>query len=251
MEKSGWILSLIGVVFAVGCGSAGNGYMNSGYTLEELDAKGVNTQHLFVLTDERAAYNGREFSIDIAVDSLIETFGPDYRIHYGKAHNTGYDHYFWDKIGFVALVSPEKEVMAWSLHWDYLPKVKDYDYDDPEPDLVPTEFFRGKILLNGVPLDNTSDYAAYCENQKVQQQLRRLASKKGIENYAACFYYYHPKTINRYEHFYHKLYLFDYTKFEDHPFFSYRMKITSETGQLHELGMQYDVYTNPDFVDIF
>lgn len=58
-------------------------------------------------------------------------------------------------------------------------------------------------------------------------------------------------SIGRYENFYHKLYLFDYTKFEGCPFFSYRIKITTETRQIHEFGMQYDVYTNPDFADIF
>lgn len=249
------ILAFLLALLSVGCSgqnrAADSGYMGSGYTKEALDTMGVNTQHLFVFTEECATYNGRKFSIDIPIDSLIEVFGPCERVLYGEEHNKGYDHYFWDEIGMVSLVSPEKEVMAWNLHWDYLPKVKEYDYDDPEPELVPAGFFRGGILLNGVPLDNTADYAAYCDNKEVQQQLRRLASKKGIGNYRKCFYYYHPKTICRYENFYHKLYLFDYTKFEERPFFSYRIKITTETRQIHEFGMQYDVYTNPDFVEIF
>ncbi len=39
--------------------------------------------------------------------------------------------------------------------------------------------------------------------------------------------------------------------FEDTPFFSYRVKIATQTGSIHEFGMQYDIYTNPDFTDIF
>ena len=49
----------------------------------------------------------------------------------------------------------------------------------------------------------------------------------------------------------HKLYFFDYSAFEDTPFFSYRVKIATQTGSIHEFGMQYDIYTNPDFTDIF
>ena len=44
---------------------------------------------------------------------------------------------------------------------------------------------------------------------------------------------------------------FDYSAFEDTPFFSYRVKIATQTGSIHEFGMQYDIYTNPDFTDIF
>ena len=78
---------------------------------------GVNTEHLFVFTEERATYNGKVFSIDILIDSLIGVFGPCERIVYGEEYNKGYDHYLWDEIGFVALVSPEKKVMEVSLHW--------------------------------------------------------------------------------------------------------------------------------------
>lgn len=200
---------LLGVFTVARSGAADQGYMGSGYTKEDLDAMGVNTQHLFVFTEERATYNGRTFSIDIPIDSLIEIFGPCERILYGKDYNTGYNRYFWDEIGFTALVSPEKEVMEFNLHWDYLPKEKEYDYDDPDPADVPAKFFKGKILF----VDNGS--------------------------------------VNRYHHSYHKLYFFDYTAFEDNPFFSYRVKIALETGQMHEFGMQYDVYTNPNFINIF
>lgn len=84
-------------------------YMDSGYTKEQLEAMGVNTEHLFVFTEERATYNGKVFSIDILIDSLIGVFGPCERIVYGEEYNKGYDHYLWDEIGFVALVSPEKK----------------------------------------------------------------------------------------------------------------------------------------------
>ncbi|MFQ7048645.1 MAG: hypothetical protein ACLRR1_08120 [Alistipes shahii] len=83
--------------------------MDSGYTKEQLEAMGVNTEHLFVFTEERATYNGKVFSIDILIDSLIGVFGPCERIVYGEEYNKGYDHYLWDEIGFVALVSPEKK----------------------------------------------------------------------------------------------------------------------------------------------
>ncbi|MFV0328047.1 MAG: hypothetical protein ACK5LF_27370 [Bacteroides xylanisolvens] len=256
------ILSSLLVIFVVGCigiGSrevADNGYMNSGYTKKELEAKGVNTKHLFVFTEKCATYNGQVFSIGIPIDSLIKIFGPENRILYGKDGNVGYNNYFWDEIGFVALVSPEKEVMQFNLHWDYVPKEKEYDYDDPDPAEVPVNFFKGKILLNGVPLDNTSDYADYCNNKEVQSQLRKLARKEGIRNYTKCFYNYGVNSgCNRYHSSYHKLYCFDYTMFEIDPLvapcFSYRVKIFTETGQIHEFGMQHDVYTNPDAIDLF
>ena len=114
-------------------------YMDSGYTKEQLEAMGVNTEHLFVFTEERATYNGKVFSIDILIDSLIGVFGPCERIVYGEEYNKGYDHYLWDEIGFVALVSPEKKVMEVSLHWDCLPKVEEYDYNDSDP--VPAKYF--------------------------------------------------------------------------------------------------------------
>ena len=152
--------------------------MDSGYTKEQLEAMGVNTEHLFVFTEERATYNGKVFSIDILIDSLIGVFGPCERIVYGEEYNKGYDHYLWDEIGFVALVSPEKKVMEVSLHWDCLPKVEEYDYNDSDP--VPAKFFKGKMLLNGVPLDNTSDYAAYCNNKEVQERLREKTSVHSV-----------------------------------------------------------------------
>ena len=259
MKIKNIILTFLLGVFTVACsgadGIADQGYMGSGYTKEELDAKGVNTQHLFVFTEHRATYNGRTFSIDIPIDSLIETFGPCERIVYGEGGNTGYNDYFWDEIGFVATVSPEKVVISLSLHWDYLPKEKEkeYDYDDPDPAKVPAKFFKGKILLNGIPLDNTSDYAAYCNNKDIQSQLLELARKNGIRrNFHQCLYHFVDNgSVLRYHHSYHKLYFFDYTTFEDNPFFSYRMKITTETGRMHEFGMQYGVYTNPNSINIF
>lgn len=119
------ILSSLLVIFVVGCIGIGNrevadnGYMNSGYTKKELEAKGVNTEHLFVFTEKCATYNGQVFSIGIPIDSLIKIFGPENRILYGKDGNVGYNNYFWDEIGFVALVSPEKEVMQFNLHWNH------------------------------------------------------------------------------------------------------------------------------------
>lgn len=251
------IFAFLLALFSVGCSgqnrAADSGYMGSGYTKEALDTMGVNTQHLFVFTEECATYNGRKFSIDIPIDSLIEVFGPCERVLYGEDYNTGYDHYFWDEIGMVSLVSPEKVVMEFCLHWDYLPKEKEYDYDDPDPAHVPAKFFKGKILLNGVPLDNTSDYAAYCNNEEIRRQLIELARKNGIRrNYDKCLYHFvNPQSINRYDSSYHKLYCFDYTPFEEDTFFSYRVKIATETLQMHEFGMQYDVYTNPNFIEIF
>lgn len=251
------LLSAVLTLLAVSCGtvsyrkSTGGGYMHSGYSKAALEKMGVNTQHLFVFTEQRATYNGRKFSIKHPVDSLIPVFGPDYRILTGTEHNAGYDHYFWDNIGFVALVSPEREVLEWCLHWEYLPKVAEYDYDDPDPTLVPAEFFKGKILLNGIPLDNTSDYAAYCNDRKVQSRLRKMAQEYGIENYAVCLYYYQPMTINRYQHTYHDLYLFDYSEFGAQTRFSYRMKIATKTGKMHEMGMQYGIYKNPDAIELF
>ncbi|WP_290540273.1 hypothetical protein [Alistipes sp.] len=236
-----------------GCSPATrSSYMDSGYTKEQLEAMGVNTEHLFVFTEERATYNGRSFSIDIPVDSLIGVFGPCERILYGDEYNKGYDHYLWDEIGFAALVSPEKTVMELSLHWDYMPKEEEYDYDDTDP--VPAKFFKGKMLLNGVPLDNTSDYAAYCNNKDVQERLLEMARQKGIvRNFHKVLYPYHANqgSLHRYEYWNHKLYFFDYTAFEDDTFFSYKVKTATRTGRMHEFRMQYDVYTNPNFTDIF
>lgn len=246
------LLSGLAALLAVGCGvTSRSGYLDSGYTLEELREAGVNTQHLFVLSDRQATYNGKRFSIKHPIDSLIRTFGADYRILPGTEHNAGYDHYFWDEIGFVALISPEREVLKWSLHWEYLPRVEEYDYDDPDPALVPAKFFEGKILLNGIPVDNSTDYAAYCENRKVRDQLRAWAAECDIENYRACLYYYDPKTVMRYQHEYHKLYLFDYSEFAEPTFFSYRLKVATQTRCLHEIAMQYDNYINPDTIQIF
>lgn len=110
--------------------------------------------------------------------------------------------------------------MEFNLHWDYLPKEKEYDYDDPDPADVPAKFFKGKILLNGIPLDNTSDYADYCNNKEIQSLLLELARKKGIKrNFHQCLYHFVDNgSINRYHHSYHKLYFFDYTTFENNPF---------------------------------
>lgn len=245
----------MGCLFCIvlfGCSHATErSYMDSGYTKEQLEAMGVNTEHLFVFTEERATYNGKVFSIDILIDSLIGVFGPCERIVYGEEYNKGYDHYLWDEIGFVALVSPEKKVMEVSLHWDCLPKVEEYDYNDSDP--VPAKFFKGKMLLNGVPLDNTSDYAAYCNNKEVQERLREMARQNGIvKNFDKILYHYADNgSVLRYQFWTHKLYFFDYSAFEDTPFFSYRVKIATQTGSIHEFGMQYDIYTNPDFTDIF
>lgn len=88
------------VIFVVGCIGIGNrevadnGYMNSGYTKKELEAKGVNTEHLFVFTEKCATYNGQVFSIGIPIDSLIKIFGPENRILYGKDGNVGYNQLF-------------------------------------------------------------------------------------------------------------------------------------------------------------
>ena len=105
------ILSSLLVIFVVGCIGIGNrevadnGYMNSGYTKKELEAKGINTEHLFVFTEKCASYSWLVFSRGIPIDSLIKKFGPENRILYGKDDNVGNNNYFWDKIGYVALVS--------------------------------------------------------------------------------------------------------------------------------------------------
>lgn len=251
------VLAFLLGVFTVGCGGASEvadgGYLGSGYTIEQLDSMGVNTGHLFVFTEERATYNGQQFSIHIPIDSLVELLGPCERIVYGTDHNAGYDDYFWDEIGFTAQVSPERVVMRFGLHWDYLPKEEEYHYDDPEPELVPAKFFKGKILLNGFPLDNTSDYEAYCNNKELQSRLIDLARKNGVKrNYEKCLYHFvNMYSFTRYQPSYHKLYFFDYTPFDDDPFFAYKVKTLGETGKIHEFGMQYDVYTNPNFIEIF
>ena len=74
--------------------------------------------------------------------------------------------------------------MEVSLHWDCLPKVEEYDYNDSDP--VPAKFFKGKMLLNGVPLDNTSDYAAYCNNKEVQERLREMARQNVGREAGVC-----------------------------------------------------------------
>ena len=53
--------------------------MDSGYTKEQLEAMGVNTEHLFVFTEERATYNGKVFSIDQIYESIWieEAIGAD------------------------------------------------------------------------------------------------------------------------------------------------------------------------------
>lgn len=234
-----------------GCKNDAGGYMRSGYSLKQLEKMGVNTQHLFVFTEQRATYNGKRFSIGHPVDSLIRLFGSDYRILRGTEYNAGYDHYFWDGIGFAALVSPEREVLEWNLHWQYLPKVAEYDYDDPDPALVPKAFFSGKVLLNGVPLDNTSDFAAFCNDEQLRNRLRKMARAHGIENDAVCFYYYQPMTINRYQYASHDLYLFEYDGFGPATRFCYRMKIATKTGKMHEMGMEYGVFKNPDAIELF
>lgn len=250
------LLFLLGIFTAACSGTnvvADSGYLGSGYTKEELEAKGVNIRHLFVFTEQRATYNGRTFSIGIPIDSLITTFGPGYRTIYGKDYNTGYDYYCWDEIGFIAWASPEKVVIEFGLHWDYQQKEEEYQYNDPEPEYVPAKFFKGKILLNGVPLDNTSDYAAYCKDEEIQRRLLELARENGVKrNYHKCLYHFvETGSLNQYNSFYHKLFFFDYTAFGDDAFFSYKVKIATKTRQIHEFGMQYDIYENPNFITIF
>ena len=72
------------------------------------------------------------------------------------------------------------------------------------------------------------------------------------KNFDKILYHYADNgSVLRYQFWTHKLYFFDYSAFEDTPFFSYRVKIATQTGSIHEFGMQYDIYTNPDFTDIF
>ena len=70
------ILSSLLVIFVVGCIGIGNrevadnGYMNSGYTKKELEAKGVNTEHLFVFTEKCATYNGQVLAHPIIIGGM-------------------------------------------------------------------------------------------------------------------------------------------------------------------------------------
>lgn len=227
-----------------------NGYMNSGYTKEELTAMGVDTAHLFVFSDKQATYNGREFSIHLPLTSFQDVFGPYDRVVNGEGGNKGYDHYFWDEIGFCALVSPENQVINFDLHWDYITNKKPHERDDS--DEIPEKFFKSKILLNGYPLDNMSDLQSYCNDPQVKKQLLEWARAMWSRNYEQFLYYYHPlQGFYRYNLVFHDLYLYDYSKFigvegEERPFFSYVMKVDSETDRLHSFGMQYGVFSNPN-----
>lgn len=82
--------------------------MDSGYTKEQLEAMGVNTEHLFVFTEERATYNGKVFSIDILIDSLIGVFGPCERIVYGEEYNKDTTTIYGTKLASLPLSLPKK-----------------------------------------------------------------------------------------------------------------------------------------------
>lgn len=168
-----------------------------------------------------------------------------------RGGNKNYNDYFWDEIGLCVTSTPERYAMRISLHWEFVP---DSTGRDDEVDEIPKSFFKGKVLLNGFPIDNTTDIKSYCENQAVRDHLKRLARKKGIDNYEECFYYYSDYSgFYRYNQVFHKLYLFDYERFrklsddDELPFFSYLLKIYAETSKLHAIEVVYDVYTNPDF----
>ena len=54
-------------------------YMDSGYTKEQLEAMGVNTEHLFVFTEERATYG-----------YPLNSYGDDFGMTFEGPHNRGY-----------------------------------------------------------------------------------------------------------------------------------------------------------------
>lgn len=82
--------------------------MDSGYTKEQLEAMGVNTEHLFVFTEERATYNGKVFSIDILIDSLIGVFGPASESYTEKSTTKDTTTIYGTKLASLPLSLPKK-----------------------------------------------------------------------------------------------------------------------------------------------
>ena len=257
------LFAFILTVFTLSCENknvSDKEYKNSGYTKEELITMGIDTLHVFVFTDRCAIYNGKLFSVHQPLDSFLQVFGSYNRIEYGTGVDEGYNQYFWDEIGFCAVATPEKFIMRFDLHWDHLPAEKElYERDDSSE--IPAKFFKSKILLNGIPLDNTSDIKSFCENPQVRKLLREWARKAGYRLMECLYDYPFRQCFHRYNYLFHKLYVYDYKKmyankiFEQgdsgRPFFSYVIKIDTETGCMHSFGMGYDVYTNPYSIKLF
>lgn len=206
--------------------------------------EGVNTEHLFSFTETSMEYNGKLFSIHIPMDTIFKVFGPYSRMICDEGQSSGYRSYFWDNIGLVIVSSPEHIAISIEIHWDYLPPEPAGNEADDRED-IPQGFFQGKILLNGIPLDNTSDIAAFCKNKEMNKEIKRLWRRVRPGRYFwECGYQFPEKCyFFRYNLLFHKLYLYDYTQFPDHPFFGYVLKMDDKTAKMHSFGVGYEVYS--------
>lgn len=206
--------------------------------------EGVNTEHLFSFTEASMEYNGKPFSIHIPMDSIFSIFGPYSRVMHGKGADIGYDSYFWDSMGLVIVSTPERIAMKINIHWDYLPPNLDTPGEVDDSEDIPQGFFKGKILLNGIPLDNTSDIATFCENEVMNKEINRLWKRVRPGRYFwECCYQFPDWCFFRYRCLFHKLYLYDYSGFAERPLFGYVMTLDNKTAKMHSFGVGYEVHT--------
>lgn len=204
--------------------------------------EGVNTEHLFSFTETSMEYNGKPFSIHIPMDSIFNIFGPYSRVTNGEGQSSGYKSYIWDNIGLVMVSCPEQIAISAEIYWDYLPPGNDQTSEEEERKHLPRNFFQGKILLNGIPLDHTSDLAAFCENKEMNKEIRRLWHQVRPGKYFwECCYQLPEWCFFRYRFLTHKLYLYDYSSFKEEPFFGYILKLDNKTTRMHSFQVGYEL----------
>lgn len=139
-----------------------------------------------------------------------------------------------------------------------LSPAKEGSYETDDSNKTPTTFFKSKILLNSVPLDNTSDIESFCKNPHVLELQKEWDRKAGFRLNECRYFYPDRGCFHRYTYLFHKLYVYDYEKMHENkvfgqnaeklsfePFFSYLMKLDSQTGCMHSFGMGYDIYSDP------
>lgn len=250
MRTSFYFALLLSLTSCTGCvdimkeRAKGNAAKRSKFHFAPVDYRkeGVNTEHLFSFTETSMEYNGKPFSIHLPMDSIFNIFGSYNRVTCGEGQSSEYKSYIWDNIGLEIVSCPEQIAISAEIYWDYLPPDNDKTSEEEERKYLPKNFFQGKILLNGIPLDNTSDMAAFCENKEMNKEIRRLWHQVRPGKYFwECCYQLPEWCFFRYRFLTHKLYLYDYSGFEEQPFFGYILKLDNETTQMHSFQVGYEL----------
>jgi hypothetical protein len=142
------------------------------YTTGELKALGVNTEHLFEFTDTTMTYNGKPFMIGETIGQMMEVFGPYSRVRDGLLRTTIY---YWDELGIDFTVYMPDEVPStqtdmFTITWEldtshYYPTKQQRELESRKEwrETHPKSMYRGKIMVNGIPVGRDMDMAKYLE----------------------------------------------------------------------------------------